>query len=55
MYLIHSLSLEMSAVQLFVGSEMSVVAHLVGPDTLGVDCPKLGIGPGREVMRLKGK
>ena len=34
-YLIHSLPLEMSAIQLFVGERMAVVAHLVGPDTLG--------------------
>lgn len=34
-YLIHSLPLEMSAIQLFVGDRMATVAHLVGPDTLG--------------------
>jgi hypothetical protein len=34
-YLIHSLALEMSAIQLFVGDKMAVVAHLVGKDTVG--------------------
>ncbi len=48
-YLVHSLPLEMSAVQLFVGARMAVVAHLVGADTVGADNEDLGIGPGREV------
>ena len=34
-YLIHSLPLVLSAVQVYVGSEMAVVAHTVGPDTVG--------------------
>ena len=34
-YLIHSLPLEMSVIQLFLGDQMSVVAHLVGRDTIG--------------------
>lgn len=34
-YLIHSLPLEMSAIQLFIGEKMAMVAHLVGPDTIG--------------------
>jgi len=34
-YLIHSLPLLLSAVQVFVGSKMAVVAHTVGPDTIG--------------------
>ncbi len=34
-YLIHSLPLEMSAIQLFIGERMSVVAHLVYEDTIG--------------------
>ena len=34
-YLIHSLPLVLSAVQVFVGSQMAVVAHTVGPDTVG--------------------
>ena len=34
-YLIHSLPLLLSAVQVFVGSEMAVVGHTVGPDTIG--------------------
>ena len=34
-YLIHSLALEMSAIQIFVGDKMAVVAHLVGKDTIG--------------------
>jgi len=42
-YLVHSLPLEMSAVQLFVGNQMSIVAHLVGRDTLGEANESLGI------------
>ena len=34
-YLIHSLPLEMSAIQVFVGSQMATVAHLVHSDTIG--------------------
>ena len=34
-YLIHSLALEMSVIQLFVGDKMAVVAHLVTEDTVG--------------------
>lgn len=34
-YLLHSLPLEMSAIQLFVGDKMAVVAHLVSKDTIG--------------------
>ena len=34
-YLIHSLALEMSVIQLFVGDKMAVVAHLVTEDTIG--------------------
>ena len=36
-YLIHSLPLEMSAIQIFYGDKMSVVAHLVGGDTIGYE------------------
>ena len=36
-YLIHSLPLQMSAIQVFVGSQMAVVAHLVGADTIGCE------------------
>ncbi|XP_059096680.1 uncharacterized protein LOC131891171 [Tigriopus californicus] len=42
-YLIHSLPLEMSAIQVFVGDKMATVAHLVGPDTLGTDETRLGL------------
>ena len=42
-YLIHSLPLEMSAIQLFVGDKMAVVAHLVGPDTIGKNEKNLGL------------
>ena len=34
-YLIHSLALEMSVIQLFVRDKMAVVAHLVGEETIG--------------------
>ena len=34
-YLIHSLPLVLSAVQVYVGAQMAVVAHSVGPDTIG--------------------
>ena len=34
-YLIHCLPLKMSAIQLFVGDKMAVVAHLVGQETIG--------------------
>ena len=34
-YLVHSLPLLLSAVQVFVGSKMAVVGHTVGPDTVG--------------------
>ena len=34
-YLIHSLPLVLSAVQVFVGPDMAVIAHTVGPDTIG--------------------
>ena len=34
-YLIHSLALEMSVIQLFLGDKMAVVAHLVSADTIG--------------------
>ena len=34
-YLIHSLPLVLSAVQVYVGPQMAVVAHTVGPDTIG--------------------
>ena len=33
-YLIHSLPLKMSAIQIFVGDKMACVAHLVGEDTI---------------------
>jgi hypothetical protein len=36
-YLIHSLSLLMSAVQIFCGEKMAVVAHLVGLEQLGYE------------------
>ncbi len=42
-YLLHSLPLSMSAVQLFVGDRMAVVAHLVGPETLGRTEAKYGL------------
>ena len=42
-YLIHSLPLEMSAIQTFVGDKMAVVAHLVGPDTIGKTEKNLGL------------
>eukprot|EP00095_Tigriopus_kingsejongensis_P000673 maker-scaffold340_size202118-snap-gene-0.21 protein:Tk00673 transcript:maker-scaffold340_size202118-snap-gene-0.21-mRNA-1 annotation:"hypothetical protein LOTGIDRAFT_153725" len=42
-YLIHSLPLEMSAIQVFVGDKMATVAHLIGPDTLGHDEARLGL------------
>ena len=34
-YLIHSLPLKMSAIQIFVGDKMACVSHLVGEDTIG--------------------
>jgi hypothetical protein len=34
-YLLHSLPLRMSVVQVFVGSQMAVVSHLVTSDTIG--------------------
>ena len=34
-HLVHSLPLVLSAVQVFAGSEMAVVGHTVGPDTVG--------------------
>ena len=36
-YLIHSIPLQQSAVQLFVGDKMTVVAHLVGLEQLGYE------------------
>ena len=33
--MIHSLPLRMSVVQVFVGAQMAVVAHLVDADTIG--------------------
>ena len=36
-YLIHSLPLKMSAIQVFVKDKMAVVAHLVGKDTIGYE------------------
>ena len=33
----------MSAIQLFVGDKMAVVAHLVGPDTIGKTEKNLGL------------
>ena len=36
-YLIHCLPLKMSAIQLFVGDKMAVVAHLVGQETIGYE------------------
>ena len=36
-YLIHSISLLMSAVQVFCGGKMAVVAHLVGLEQLGYE------------------
>ena len=41
-YLIHSLPLEMSAIQVFTGDKMAVVAHLVSADTIGHE-PDLGL------------
>ncbi len=35
-YLVHSLPLEMSVVQLFVRDKMAVVGHLVGKETVNV-------------------
>ncbi len=49
-YLLHSLPLKMSAIQLFVGDKMVVVAHLVGKDTLGEHNEEFGLSS--EVMRL---
>ena len=46
-YLIHSLALEMSVIQLFVGDKMAVVAHLVSQDTIGLQ----GIGRMDEGVR----
>ena len=34
-YLIHSLPLKMSAIQIFVGDKMACASHLVGEDTIG--------------------
>ena len=34
-YLIHSLPLKMSAIQIYVGDKMTCVSHLVGEDTIG--------------------
>ena len=36
-YLIHSIPLQQSAVQIFAGDKMSVVAHLVGMEQLGYE------------------
>ena len=36
-YLIHSLPLLMSAVQIFTGDQMAVVAHLVGLEQVGYE------------------
>ena len=36
-YLIHSLPLLMSAVQIFTGDQMAVVAHLVGLEQIGYE------------------
>ena len=36
-YLIHSIPLQQSAVQIFAGDKMSVVAHLVGLEQLGYE------------------
>ena len=36
-YIVHSLPLLMSAVQIFVKDRMSVVAHLVGIDQIGYE------------------
>ena len=36
-YLIHSLPLLMSAVQIFTGDRMAVVAHLVGLEQIGYE------------------
>ena len=43
-YLIHSLPCLMSAVQIFCGDRMAVVAHLVGVDQLGYE-KELGMTP----------
>ena len=42
-YLVHSLPLRMSAVQLFVGDRMAAVAHLVDSNTLGNVTKELGL------------
>ena len=42
-YLLHSLALEMSAIQVFHGDRMTTVAHLIGVDTLGNYCKSLGL------------
>ena len=36
-YLIHSLPLLMSAVQIFTGDQMAVVAHLIGLEQIGYE------------------
>ena len=41
-YLIHSLPLKMSAIQIFVGDKMACVSHLVGEDTIAGE-KKLGL------------
>lgn len=50
-YLIHSLPLEMSAIQVFVGDKMATVAHLVGPDTLGTDETRLGLAEDVSIIK----
>ena len=52
-YLIHSISLLMSAVQVFCGGKMAVVAHLVGLEQLGYETD-LGLTTAvREIEREK--
>ncbi len=50
-YLVHSLPLEMSVVQVFAGARMAAVAHLVDASTVGA-LSLLGVGRGGE---LEGK
>ena len=49
-YLIHSLPLKMSAIQVFKGDKMMTVAHLVGPSTLGYE-KVLGLNDSSEVRQ----
>ena len=48
-YLIHSLPLLMSAVQIFTGDKMAVVAHLVGLEQIGYETE---LGMNHNVSRI---